>query len=678
MKHLKTIKAHKGGFEFRAAADGAELRIYGDIGASFWEDGESVSARQVVGTLDGIQADYLTVRINSHGGSVSDGLAIHNAIRRHPSAVTVEIDGVAMSIASLIAMAGDTVRMANNGLFMVHAPWGLSMGNATELREQADVLDKYAEAMANSYVRNGIAYADVLALLKDGKDHFYTASEAMAFGFVDEESDSMPIAAHFDLSRYRDLPAAAAAFMQRKEGTMPQKPEPAAPTEPTAEKVTAIETAARKKEAERIQARNNTIKERFSAYMNRDGVAALYAEQISSPDTTVEQAVTALLTHIGQGVDSLAGAPGRITGGADSRDKLRTGMAGALLARMGNGKVDASNPWRGLRLAEMARTCLESSGVNVRGMSPEEFAPMALSPFAAGQTTSDFPVVLENTLHKMVLTGFMAQPSTYDRVAKIGDVSDFRAWNRLVPGLIGNLDSVNEAGEYLNKNLPDATKNSVQVTRKGNIINITPEVIVNDDTGYIQNLADGLGRAGPRTIDRAFYTLLESNPTLSDSVALFHASHGNLAGSGAAISATTIDAGAAAMAAQTAPGDDAEPLDIAPGVMLVPRALRSLAIETVNAEYNDDSNKNQRKPNAVRGIVDDIVASTRLTSATAWYLFADPAVAPVIEVVFLNGQREPRVVMEEAFRTGGLSWRVEMPFGVGAIDYRGAWKNAGA
>jgi hypothetical protein len=242
--------------------------------------------------------------------------------------------------------------------------------------------------------------------------------------------------------------------------------------------------------------------------------------------------------------------------------------------------------------------------------------------------------------------------------------------------MIGNLDGVNEAGEYRDKVIPDGVKNSIQATRKGNIISITPEVLVNDDTGAITDMARGIGAAGPRTIERAVYALVVANPTLSDGYALFSTQHANLASSGAAPTVALLDSARSAMAIQTAPGEDDEYLDIRPATALVHTSLDGTMKVLVGAEYDPDTANKLQRPNIAKGIVQDIVSSPRLGTAP-WYLFADPLVAPVIEVVFLNGQREPRLVQEEAFRTGGLSWRVEMPFGVGAIDHRGAYKNPG-
>lgn len=178
-----------------AAGDqSAEVFIFGDIGESWW--GESVTAADFVKEVAALDVSAMTVRINSYGGSVSDGLAIYNALRRHKATVITAIDGVAMSIASLIAMAGDEVEMAENAILMIHAPWGGLMGNSKEMREYADVLDKMAGAMATSYsARSGKSIDDMLALLTDGADHYYTADEALAEGFATATTPALAIAA---------------------------------------------------------------------------------------------------------------------------------------------------------------------------------------------------------------------------------------------------------------------------------------------------------------------------------------------------------------------------------------------------------------------------------------------------------------------------------------------------
>ena len=172
----------------------AEVFIYGDIGRS-WNE-ESVTAKRFVDEINALDVAAITVRINSVGGSVPDGLAIYNALKRHKATVTTSVDALAASIASLIAMAGDTVEIAENALLMIHAPWTVAMGNSAALRETADVLDRFAKAMAGAYQRGGQASTEaILALLTGGTDHWYSAEEAVAAGFADRTVSAIPMAA---------------------------------------------------------------------------------------------------------------------------------------------------------------------------------------------------------------------------------------------------------------------------------------------------------------------------------------------------------------------------------------------------------------------------------------------------------------------------------------------------
>lgn len=686
-------------YQVRAAADkpkSAEILIFGEIGESWWTD-ETVTAKELVKELAALDVDTLNIRINSYGGAVSDGLAIYNALRRHPAAKAVTVEGVAVSIASLIAMAGDTVDMPANTLLMIHAPWGFVQGNATDMRETADTLDRYASAMASSYARkSGQSEADVQALLSDGKDHWYTAAEAQAAGFADTVSDALGVQASIP-PRFRasaphpprlqggapvpsatQTPTPAPTHPAAPEGTPPAMPQAAAP-----DNVIDIRDSAKREALATEKQRRQDIKNLLVGPLaRRPELVEVLNACLDDMTVTVAEASQRLLKKQGEGVVSIGGA-GAIAFGADVRDKFVQAGQNALLARCGIEKQDGANPYRGFRLHEMARACIQASGAHIDGMLPEEFVPLALgrtrrayASLSVGQTTSDFPILLEGAIHRMVLNGFKLQPVTWDKFCKIGDVTDFREWKRLVVGSISILDPVNEHGEYLNKALPDAVANGVKAKRHGNIVTVTPEVIINDDLGLIRDMADGHGRSGARTIERSVYVLLASNPVLSDGIALFHASHGNLVSPGTAPSMASLDAARLTMSMQTLPGEADDYLDLVPAIALVNTGKLGSFRQILESEW-DPAVPGAQLPNIVRNMVSTVVSTPRI-GTTLWYLFADPNISPVIEVVYLNGQREPRVVEEEDFRTGGISWRVELPFGVGAIDYRGAVKNLGA
>jgi ATP-dependent protease ClpP protease subunit len=197
--------------------DTYDLLIHGDIGASWYSEG--VEAKAIADQIDSLpdSVKTLNVRINSFGGSVSEGFGIHNAIRSFRGRTVAVVEGVACSIASLIMMAADEVRAYPQSLILVHAPWSGASGNAKDMRKTADVLDKWAEAMVSAYTRKGtMAEADVRQLLTSGEDHWYTADEAKSAGLidtvVDEESVTDSAKAMLDRAPTAMRFAALAAF----------------------------------------------------------------------------------------------------------------------------------------------------------------------------------------------------------------------------------------------------------------------------------------------------------------------------------------------------------------------------------------------------------------------------------------------------------------------------------
>lgn len=656
----------------KAAA--AEVLIYGDIGETWW--GESVTAASFVKDFAEINASEITVRINSYGGSVSDGIAIYNAIKRHPANVTIAIDGVAVSIASLIAMAGDTIEMADNALMMIHAPWGIASGNSQQMREYADLLDKWAEAMTTSYAsKSGKGADEILDLLTDGKDHWYTAEEAVAEGFADTTTAAMPIAASghlMDAARARFQPPQtkpAAAAAPSTELPMPQNTPPqAANNTPPALDENAIRAAAIKAEADR----RNDIVVAFKPFASRDGMAELQAACEADINCTVADAQTKILAKLGEGVEPVAGGyTPRMTAGEDQRDKIVAAASQAIIARAGLGKMDPQNEFRGLRLLDMARDSLDRAKVSHRGMDVRAVVAAAFT-----QSTSDFPILLETAMHKVLLQAYATASDTWSRFCKTGSVSDFRANNRYRAGSFGNLDTLTELGEFKNKSVPDGEKGSITAGTKGNIINLSRQAIINDDLDAFVGLAAALGRAGKRTVEADVYALLVSNPTLNDGVALFHANHGNLAASGTAVTMANVEAARVAMTKQLDVGGN-DYLDVRPAIWLGPVGYGGDARTVFGAEYDPDTANKLQKPNMVRNLVRDIVDTPRI-STNAWYLFADPNEAPVIEVAFLDGVMEPYLEQQNGWDVDGTQYKVRLDYGVAAIDWRGAYKNPGA
>lgn len=232
---MPTASANKKFWTFRAAdGDGAgegppaagELLLYGPLSEVSWL-GDEVTPRQFHDDLTALgDISTLNVFINSPGGDVFAGQAIHSMLARHKARVTVTIDGLAASSASLVAMAGDTIRMPKNAMMMVHNPWTFGIGDAREFRKLADTLDSLRESMLAVYqAKTGKDRSALIHILN--AETWLTAEEAIAEGFADELEKSKKVAAslvrpgvlavnglEMDVSRYSNVPDFAAVLLR--------------------------------------------------------------------------------------------------------------------------------------------------------------------------------------------------------------------------------------------------------------------------------------------------------------------------------------------------------------------------------------------------------------------------------------------------------------------------------
>lgn len=190
-----------------ADEDTATIYIFDQIGKDWWEN-SGVSANDFANTLQALSGTKnLVIEINSPGGNVWDGLAIYNMLRGWAGSVTTRVVGVAASIASIIALAGKRVEIAEAALYMVHDPSGMAAGTAEDMRKMADALDQHAEVLGGVYARKtGQPLAKMRDLMR--AETWFTGPQAVADGFVDAVIP-MPAAAtaSFDFSRFRKSPA---------------------------------------------------------------------------------------------------------------------------------------------------------------------------------------------------------------------------------------------------------------------------------------------------------------------------------------------------------------------------------------------------------------------------------------------------------------------------------------
>ena len=164
------------------------VTLYDEIGAF------GAGSKEFLADLGKLSGQHIHLRINSPGGSVVEGTAIYNALRRHEGGLTVHIDAMAASMASVIAMAGAPVYMADNALLMIHNPWTVSMGESKDLRKEADLLDKLKVNLRNAYVRKTGINAEEIGAMMDAET-WLDAVEAVALGFADAIEEGVAAAA---------------------------------------------------------------------------------------------------------------------------------------------------------------------------------------------------------------------------------------------------------------------------------------------------------------------------------------------------------------------------------------------------------------------------------------------------------------------------------------------------
>lgn len=345
-------------------------------------------------------------------------------------------------------------------------------------------------------------------------------------------------------------------------------------------------------------------------------------------------------------------------------------MGEALYARI-NPRHDLSEPARRYAYAtpvDMAKELLTLRGESTMALSPASLVTRAL------HTTSDFPIILGNTVGRVLRDAYQAAPSGIRRLGRQTSARDFRSVNKIMLGEAPLLEKLNEHGEIKAGTMAEA-REAYKIETWAKKIGITRQVLVNDDLGAFSDLARRMGQGAAETEARILVTLLEANsgngPTLSDTKALFHVDHGNKAGSGAVISDATLSA--ARLALRTQKGIDGRIIRVTPKNLLVPPALETVAekwLATIAPATAADVNP-------FSGAM-ALVVEPRLSSATRWYVTADPGEIDGLEFAYLLGNEGPQVESRSGWDVDGVEIRVILDFGAGFIDHRGWFQNAGA
>lgn len=668
----------------------------------------------------------------TEGVAIYNAIRMH--AERNGVEVSVFIDGAAYSTASLIAMAGDRIVMNAGTTMMVHDPSTITFGNAAEQRQSADVLDKMANQFAAIYgARAGITPAAARDLMR--AETWFTPEEAVAAGFADEVGPTATMAAPlFDYRLFRHSPTPlmqlATASASKFAPKAAHAAQPSKETGMTLEQLSAMLAARYGKPAEAVTMFLNQaimvgieiatlvglVKDTTSMEAGQAAVRAKAGELLTgSTSLTPPPAVTPpgtatmsaadlrdVMTRAQSGgldmaatnvimalpskeaafaaiIDKVAEMHG---GGRaptatshvveDARDKFVAGATKGLMHKVGL-RDGERNEFTGLTMVELARETLMIHGrthQDVRRMDKMLMVGTAFTMASGMHSTSDFGYILQNVAQKSALKGYVEAEETFQLWTSKGQASDFKPISRVDLGLFPALDLVSEGAEYKYATIGDRGV-TVVVATYGKMIAITRQAIINDDMSILGTLPVKMGRAAKRTIGNLVYGFLNTPGNWSDSVAFFHANHGNLAGSLAAPSETTLTAARTAMGKQQDGDKNAIALNIRPKY-----ALSSSYETTFDQLFKSTASladsKNAGVANPVQGFAIPIT-DQRITAST-WYLAADPGQYDTIEVTYLDGIEEPVVESQNGWSVDGTELKVRIDAGVNPLDFRGLYK----
>lgn len=648
---------------FRMKASGeksADIYIYEEIG--YW----GVTARQFASSLKALgDIDHINLRIHSPGGDVFEGIAIYNLLNSHPASKTVYIDGLAASMASVIAMVGNPVIMPENAMMMIHKPWGITGGDANDMRDYADLLDKVEGVLIPSYAKKTGKTPEELAVML-GEETWLTAQECVEHGFADQLLPSMQAMARINSKRIEEfdsMPASLKNMIITPKATVTQ---PVAPTNPIAPAATLDDNAIRAQERESQKQRINGIKDLFSMFGGR--YQELQSACVEDIDCTLEQSREKLLALMGRDATPSNKTPpagqhiyagnGNFTG---------DGIRQALMVRAGYEERQKDNAYNSMTLRELARMSLTERGIGVASYNPMQMVGMAFT-----HSTSDFGNILIDVSNKSILQGWEEAPETFEEWTRKGQLSDFKTAHRVGMGGFQSLRKVREGAEYKYVTTGDKQA-TIALATYGELFSITRQAIINDDLNMLTDIPMKLGRAAKATIADLVYLILTTNPKMTtDNTPLFDSKHGNLTSGG--IDVANLDKARQMMRTQK---EGERHLNIRPAFILVPTSLESTTNQVIRSSSVKGADINAGIINPVKDFA-TVIAEPRLDDAStkAWYLAAAQG-TDTIEVAYLSGMDTPYIDQQEGFTSDGVTTKVRIDAGVAPVDHRGLVKSSG-
>jgi ATP-dependent protease ClpP protease subunit len=668
---MKAIAAPMG-----AATKTAEIYIYDEIG--MW----GVSAREFARDLKGLgDLDHITLRINSPGGSVFDGVAIYNLLKNHSATVKSFIDGVAASMGSVIALAGDTVHIAENAFYMIHNPSTVAFGEEKEMEKARNLLAKVKQSMISTYMERSGKTAEEMSAIMDAET-WYTGQEAVDAGFATDTTAAIDLAACYEsdlINKFKNTPDAVLEAATVSTDILP-KPSAVAGTQTTEKDIpmthkapVAVKTAVTDPVvtpeiraqivAEAMQEEATRRTNINAVFQGFDAHSAVLAACLADTNCDVQAAKDKLLLALGSATKPAHSYSVAVQGG-DGISRLIAHAENAIAMRCLGAKREENNELAGYTMFEIARRMLQARHINTGGMDK-----MSMVAAAFTHSSGDFTSVLGNIANKAMLKGYEEAGEVFQRFTSVGSLGDFKIHTRTDIGSVPSLREVKAGAEYKYITVGERAETSVLLTY-GELFGINRQAIINDDLGLFTRLPQKMGRAAVRRVGDLVFDVMLSNPKMADGKSLFHADHNNLLDA-AGINTASIDAARVKMATQK---DGAAVLNLRPKYLLCDVADEGVATVALASEFEVGATaKNNSTPNSVRGIA-EVISDARLFGHNGWYLAGDPNMHDTIEVEYLDGQQAPVLEQQQGWSVDGTEFKVRMDAAVKAYDYKAMTK----
>lgn len=358
-----------------------------------------------------------------------------------------------------------------------------------------------------------------------------------------------------------------------------------------------------------------------------------------------------------------------VTTGEDHNDpvSIRSAMADALAHRLAPGAVKLEGravEYRGMRILDMVGELASAGGERFNTRDQDALLQRAVG----AHSTSDFPLLLADAANKSLLAQYQAAAPTYRKWAARKPFVDFKDHSFLRAGDFPAFREINEAGEVKYGTISENAE-KVRAKEYGTGIAIGRRALINDDLSALSDFSSQIAIRAAADENKLAYGVLAANGALSDGKAIFHTDHGNLAAAGAAIDATSVALAVAALRAQKSL--DGLVLNLQPAFLVVGPAQEVAARQILAAITPTKSSD----VNVWAGFAELIVDANII--GNGWYVFAEPSAAPVVVYGYVGGSEGPQVRTERDFDTQAVKVAAGLDFAVGAIDFRGAYKNAG-